>query len=86
MNSVASHPPESDGLRQATDSPQGLSVSGLSPCISVCCMNETSGLCEGCFRTLDEIALWSVLDDGDKRAIWQQLDERRIAATPAALP
>ncbi len=49
-------------------------------------MNETSGLCEGCFRTLDEIALWSVLDDGDKRAIWQQLDERRIAATPAALP
>ncbi len=23
--------PEADGLRQATDSPQGLSVSGLSP-------------------------------------------------------
>ena len=27
-----------------------------SPCINVCKMNERSGLCEGCLRTLDEIA------------------------------
>jgi hypothetical protein len=25
------HPPDTDGLRQATNSPQGLFVSGLSP-------------------------------------------------------
>ena len=30
-----------------------------SPCISVCRMDAASGLCEGCLRTLDEIAAWS---------------------------
>ena len=31
MSAPGRHRPESDVLRQATDSPQGLSVSGLSP-------------------------------------------------------
>jgi len=31
MSPPGRHRPEADGLRQATDSPQGLSVSGLSP-------------------------------------------------------
>lgn len=39
-------------------------------------MDEPSGLCVGCGRTLDEIALWSVLDDDDKRAVWALLPER----------
>ena len=47
-----------------------------SPCINVCRMNDATGLCEGCLRTLDEIALWSVLDDDDKRAVWALLPER----------
>jgi hypothetical protein len=45
-------------------------------------MNETSGLCEGCQRTLDEIAFWSVLDDDDKRAVWALVQQRRAAAAP----
>lgn len=48
-----------------------------SPCINVCKMNETSGLCEGCLRTLDEIALWSQLDDEVKREVWALLPGRR---------
>ena len=28
-----------------------------SPCIGICQVNE-NGLCEGCFRTLDEIGSW----------------------------
>lgn len=48
-----------------------------SPCISVCQMDEASGLCTGCLRTLDEIAFWSVLDDDDKRAVWHELNRRR---------
>jgi predicted Fe-S protein YdhL (DUF1289 family) len=28
-----------------------------SPCIGICQVDE-SGLCEGCFRTLDEIGSW----------------------------
>jgi predicted Fe-S protein YdhL (DUF1289 family) len=41
-------------------------------------MDEQSGLCVGCGRTLDEIALWSVLDDDDKRAVWALLPERMV--------
>ena len=50
-----------------------------SPCINVCRMDATTGLCEGCLRTLDEIALWSALDDDDKRRVWQDLERRRAA-------
>lgn len=49
-----------------------------SPCISVCRMHEPTGWCEGCLRTLDEIAFWSVLDEDDKRAVRVELDRRRI--------
>ena len=48
-----------------------------SPCNSVCRMNPDSGLCEGCLRTLDEIAAWSVMSDGEKRAVLAQLTARR---------
>ena len=55
-----------------------------SPCKNVCRMDEPSGLCAGCGRTLDEIALWSVLDDDDKRTVWALLPER-LARLPADL-
>jgi uncharacterized protein len=47
-------------------------------------MHEPSGHCTGCGRTLDEIALWSVLDDDDKRAVWALLPAR-LAALPDAV-
>jgi predicted Fe-S protein YdhL (DUF1289 family) len=50
-----------------------------SPCINVCRMNARSGLCEGCLRTLDEITVWSTLDDADKRVVWAQIEHRREA-------
>lgn len=50
-----------------------------SPCISVCRMSARSGLCEGCFRTRDEIASWSGADNASKRDIWKVI-ERRMAA------
>ena len=48
-----------------------------SPCVNICRMNAASGLCEGCLRTLDEIAVWSVLDDDGKRAVLGAIAERR---------
>lgn len=48
-----------------------------SPCISVCKMNDATGLCEGCLRTLDEIAAWSVLDDAQRRAVLDAVAARR---------
>jgi predicted Fe-S protein YdhL (DUF1289 family) len=49
-----------------------------SPCTSVCRMDARTGWCEGCLRTLDEIAAWSVLSDEDKRALRAELRRRRI--------
>ncbi|MBC7942073.1 MAG: DUF1289 domain-containing protein [Chitinophagaceae bacterium] len=49
-----------------------------SPCIDICHMDEATGWCAGCLRTLDEIALWSVLDDEDMRAVLAVLSLRRV--------
>ena len=48
-----------------------------SPCTSVCRMNAATGWCEGCMRTLDEIAAWSAMDDRTKRSVWALLPARR---------
>jgi len=48
-----------------------------SPCTSVCKLDPRTGWCEGCWRTLDEIAAWSTMSDADKRAVWAQLRQRR---------
>lgn len=50
-----------------------------SPCISVCRMDAKSGWCEGCLRTIGEIAAWSTMSDDDKRVVWAALAQRRIA-------
>jgi uncharacterized protein len=47
-----------------------------SPCISVCNMDASTGWCEGCLRTIDEIAGWSLFDNDAKRAVWDALEER----------
>ena len=47
-----------------------------SPCVSVCRMDPVSELCEGCFRSLDEIALWGRMDERGKREVWQQIGQR----------
>jgi len=48
-------------------------------------MNAASGLCEGCLRTLDEIATWGVLGDDAKRAVWVLIEQRKtFALTPQA--
>ena len=50
-----------------------------SPCVNVCRMDAATGWCEGCQRTLQEIAAWSGLADADKHAVWQALPARREA-------
>jgi len=47
-----------------------------SPCINVCRMDAATGLCEGCLRTIKEIAGWSKLDDPAKLAIWDEIEIR----------
>jgi predicted Fe-S protein YdhL (DUF1289 family) len=40
-------------------------------------MNPQSAACEGCFRTLDEIASWSSMSPEEKRAVLSRLPARR---------
>lgn len=49
-----------------------------SPCVNVCQMDAATGWCQGCLRTLDEIACWSSLRDADKRAVLAELPRRRV--------
>lgn len=59
-----------------------------SPCIDVCRMDLRTGWCEGCMRTIDEIAQWASLNDAAKRQVWALLLQRRetLAATAGAAP
>ena len=56
-----------------------------SPCNNVCRMDERRGLCEGCHRTLDEIARWSQMSAAEKRCVIEALARRR-ESIKAALP
>ena len=48
-----------------------------SPCINLCQMDATNGLCLGCFRTIGEITDWSRLDDMAKIDIRAAVAQRR---------
>jgi predicted Fe-S protein YdhL (DUF1289 family) len=47
-----------------------------TPCINVCLLDETSGLCVGCGRSGGEIARWAEMTAGERRAIMAILPER----------
>lgn len=48
-----------------------------SPCVNVCVMDDATGLCRGCSRTLDEIARWSVMQDSEKQQVLALLAQRK---------
>jgi uncharacterized protein len=49
-----------------------------SPCIDVCAIDDETGLCAGCLRTLGEIATWGSLTADQRRAVMLELPLRRI--------
>jgi predicted Fe-S protein YdhL (DUF1289 family) len=55
-----------------------------SPCTAVCILDPASGLCRGCFRTIDEITRWAVMGAEEKRRILAELPDRR--GPPQQLP
>jgi prolyl-tRNA editing enzyme YbaK/EbsC (Cys-tRNA(Pro) deacylase)/predicted Fe-S protein YdhL (DUF1289 family) len=54
----------------------------ISPCVSVCRMDEAAGLCLGCLRSIEEIVVWSKVDDAGRMAIWRGI-EARLQGVPA---
>jgi uncharacterized protein len=50
-----------------------------TPCIQVCVMDSTSGLCTGCGRTLDEIARWGSMSEAERVRVMDGLPKRLAA-------
>ena len=53
-----------------------------SPCVNICKMDAKSGLCQGCLRTIDEITVWSRLDDAGRQHILANVARRRGEPAP----
>jgi hypothetical protein len=56
-----------------------------TPCIKVCVLDPASGLCQGCGRSLDEIARWGTMSGEERRRIMEELEGRREKARRAPL-
>lgn len=56
-----------------------------TPCIKVCFVDGKSGLCLGCFRTLNEIARWQRLETDERAKIMEELPSRRSRIDPEKL-
>jgi predicted Fe-S protein YdhL (DUF1289 family) len=51
---------------------------GQSPCVRNCCLNDED-TCLGCFRSLEEIKLWSLANGEERLLILQNARRRREA-------
>lgn len=51
-----------------------------SPCISVCQVDDATGCCIGCYRSIDEIREWPILSADEKRAVLARIAEHKAAA------
>ncbi len=64
---------------------QRLIASGpRSPCISVCQLDDRTGWCIGCQRTIDEIRDWIIMTPDERHRVLELLAERR--RRPATQP
>ena len=48
-----------------------------SPCINVCTLDASGRVCMGCFRHLQEIAMWGGMSDVQRAGVLEKLPERR---------
>ena len=52
-----------------------------SPCVSICALDEQD-VCQGCYRTAEEITDWFMASAAQKREILARASERRRADNP----
>ncbi len=56
-----------------------------SPCIAVCTIDEDTGYCLGCARTLQEVTRWRRLNDEQQQAVLDALPARKEAMQSAGV-
>ena len=49
----------------------------LTPCINVFKIDQYTEMCVGCMRYIDEIKIWSILDDEKRLDIMSKLKDRK---------
>uniref|UniRef100_UPI003BAA7043 DUF1289 domain-containing protein n=1 Tax=Stappia sp. TaxID=1870903 RepID=UPI003BAA7043 len=49
-----------------------------TPCIKVCRIDQSRGICTGCLRTLEEIAGWGSYTPAQRREIMNTLPSRDL--------
>lgn len=47
-----------------------------SPCIGICVIDEATGWCHGCRRTLDEVAAWGASSADQRAEILREVTRR----------
>ena len=55
-----------------------------SPCISICVLDDND-ICQGCYRSAQEITDWVMAAPQEKRAIVDRARERLLASQPVRL-
>lgn len=48
-----------------------------SPCVAICVIDNDTGFCTGCYRTIEEIGGWMLMTREEKEATLARLSERR---------
>ncbi len=58
----------------------GQTTKSDSPCNDICRIDEATGLCIGCLRTLEEIARWTIFSESERRDVNAALKSRSLTA------
>jgi predicted Fe-S protein YdhL (DUF1289 family) len=48
-----------------------------SPCVRECVIDDRTGYCRGCCRTLDEISFWVSYTDEERQRVMESLPARQ---------
>lgn len=48
-----------------------------TPCIAVCRIDDMTGLCLGCYRSINEIRDWPILTAEERTAVLKEIAERK---------
>ena len=55
-----------------------------TPCEKICIVDQPSGLCRGCGRSLAEIERWTAYSDGERARVMNELPQRLEAMSARA--
>lgn len=54
-----------------------------SPCVSICVLNDED-VCTGCYRTVDEIREWLLMNDQERLEVLEKCAQRGRVNNPFA--